>query len=93
MNFGSYLKAAFLNRWNLLLFLGGAGFAMLSGYGDALLPIVMAGELAYVGLLGSHPKFQKYVDAQEAKDARSKTSEASQQALEHILRVLPKELL
>ncbi len=36
---------------------------------DVVLPLVLAGEIAYVGLLGTHPKFQSYVDAQAAKVA------------------------
>jgi hypothetical protein len=91
--FGKYLKQAFLNHWNLLCFLGGAGFALLSGRPDVLLPFVLAGEITYVGLLGSHPKFQSYVDAQEAKAKQAETSLASQQTLQQILRTLPKELL
>lgn len=35
----TYLKAAFLNHWNLLCFGGGAAFALLSGRADVLLPI------------------------------------------------------
>ena len=93
MGFGKYLKVAFTNHWNLLVFLGGAGFAMLSGRADVFLPIVLAGELAYVGLLGSHPKFQDYVDAQAAKAQRAETSTASQQSLQYIMRALPKDLL
>ncbi len=93
MYFGKYLKQAFLNHWNLLCFLGGAGFALLSGRPDVLLPFVLAGEITYVGLLGSHPKFQSYVDAQEAKAKQAETSLASQQTLQQILRTLPKELL
>ena len=93
MHFGKYLEAAFLNRWNLLVFLGSMAFSLLGGAPDVLVPLVLAGEIAYVGLLGSHPKFQAYVDAQAAKAERAQGSQASQQALAHILHKLPKELL
>jgi hypothetical protein len=93
VHFGKYLKAAFLNHWNLLVFLGGSAFALLSGRADVLLPIVLAGEIGYVSLLGSHPRFQSYVDAQEAKEARVEDSQASQQTLQQILRTLPPEIL
>ena len=93
MHFGKYLETAFLNRWNLLVFLGSMGFSLLSGRADMLVPLVLAGEIAYVGLLGSHPKFQAYVDAQAAKAERAQGSQASQQALANILRKLPKDLL
>jgi hypothetical protein len=93
VHFGKYLKVAFLNHWNLLAFFGAAGFALLSGQADVLLPLVLAGEIAYVGLLGSHPKFQSYVDAQEAKLQRDITSVSGQQTMQYILSSLPSEAL
>jgi len=57
-----YIKTAFLNQWNLLLFAGGMGFAALSGRPDITIPLVLAGEAAYLGLLGTHPKFQSFVE-------------------------------
>lgn len=93
MHFGTYLKVAFLNHWNLLAFLGSAAFSILSGRPDIFLPIVLAGEIAYVGLLGAHPKFQEYVDAQQAKSLRAEDSQASQRTLQQILRTLPSEVL
>jgi hypothetical protein len=93
VHFAQYLKAAFLNHWNLLAFLGGAAFSLLSGRPDVCLPVVLAGEIAYLGLLGSHPKFQQYVDAQQAKAERAESSQTSQQTLEHILHALPRELV
>jgi hypothetical protein len=86
-----YLKAAFMNRWNLLAFLGSGGFALLSGHADVLLPLLLAAEAAYVGLLGSHPKFQKSVDAQDAKAARAESSLSLDRTLKHIMRTLPEE--
>ncbi len=93
MHLGKYVKTAFLNRWNLLALLGGVGVALLSGFPGALLPLVLAGEAAFLGLLGTHPKFQKYVDAQEAAVTRVEGSVSRQQALRRITRSLPKELL
>lgn len=89
MGFGKYLKVAFANRWNLLALFGGVGLAAVSGIPDIILPLVLAAEAAYVGLLGTHPKFQKYVDAQAAARDRSSKSQTSQQALAQILRLLP----
>ena len=79
MRLGTYLKAAFTNRWNLLAFFGSLGFALLSGRADIFAPLVLAGELAYVGLLGTHPKFQNYVDAQAAKASRQQSAATSEQ--------------
>ena len=88
-----YFKTAFLNRWNLLAFLGSSAFALLSGRPDVVLPLVLAGEVAYVGLLGAHPKFQAYVDAQRAKAARTEGSEATERTVRRIITRLPKPLL
>ena len=67
--------------------------AALTPMPDVVLAFVAAGEMAYLGMLGTHPKFQAYVDAQEAKQARAADSVSTQQALERITSSLPKELL
>ena len=88
----NYLKTAFMNHWNLLAFGAGTVFALLA-WPDVLLPLVAAAEIAYLGLLGTHPRFQQYVDAQAAKVAREASSVDKQQALDHIMKSLPKEIL
>ncbi len=93
MGFGKYLKAAFVNHWNLLAFLGSASFVSILGPIDFLLPLVLAGEVTYVGLLAAHPKFQKYVDAHEAKQNRLLGSQQTTQALQSITAALPRPLL
>lgn len=93
MGLGKYLKAAFLNRWNLLAFLGAGGFALLSGHPDVALPVVVAAELAYLGLLGTHPKFQKSVEAQQAAVRRAETSQSTGQTLQRILQSLPRDMM
>jgi hypothetical protein len=84
-----YLKAAFVYHWNLLAFLGGMGFAALSGRPDIAAPLVLAAETAYLGFLGTHPKFQAHVDGQEAKATREAASAQSVQTLQTILKRLP----
>ncbi len=88
-----YFKAAFKNHWNLLAFLSAAVFALLSGKPDIFLPLVAAGEVTYLGLLGTRPHFREYVDAQEAKAAREANTMSSQRTLSYILRMLPRDLL
>jgi hypothetical protein len=90
---GKYLKKAFTNRWNLLWFGGGVAFALLTPIPTAVLAVVAAAEITYLGLLGTHPKFQSYVDAQKAKEARAATTVSTQATLDRITRALPKELL
>jgi hypothetical protein len=68
------------------------GFAMLSGYADVVAPLVLAGEVAYLGLLGTHPKFQSYVNAQEAKGDRAESSATAEQAARRLLAALPEPM-
>ena len=93
MGLWKYLKAAFLNRWNLLAFLGAGGFALLSGHPDVALPVIVAAELAYLGLLGTHPKFQKSVEAQQAALRRAATTQSTGQTLQRILQSLPRDMM
>jgi hypothetical protein len=65
-----YLKRAFLYRWNLLLFIGGAAAALLSPWPDGILPLVLAAEALYLGGLVSAPKFRDAIDAQVYKEAQ-----------------------
>ena len=92
MGLMKYLKAAFLNDWNLLAFLGGLAFALISGRYDIVGPLVLAGEVTYLAMLGTHPKFQKSVDAAGAKVNHQDGTQAAQAAARHILRELPKNL-
>jgi hypothetical protein len=65
-----YLRRAFLYRWNLLLFFGGAVAAALTPWPDALLPLLLAAEVAYLGGLVSRPKFRDAIDARVYKEAQ-----------------------
>ena len=93
MGLTKYLKAAFLNQWNLLLFGGAMGFVVLSGRMDIFAPLVFAGEIAYLGFLGTHSKFQRAVEAQEAKANRQDGTVAAQATVHRILGELPKNLV
>jgi hypothetical protein len=60
---GDYLREAFLFRWNMLLFAGGAVAAMLTPFPDLLLPVVGAVEVTYLAGLISVPRFRAAIDA------------------------------
>src|SRR5688572_8271043 len=60
---GDYLREAFLFRWNLLLFFGGAAAAALTPFPDLFLPLVGAAELTYLCGLVSIPRFRAAIDA------------------------------
>lgn len=94
MGFGKYIKKAFTNRWNLLAFIGGSAAAVLSGPAwVVLLPVVAAAEITYLGLLAGNPRFQAYVDAQEAKATRVTDTVQAAQMLKNITASLPRESL
>ena len=93
MRFGAYIKKAFTQRWNLLCFLGAMGFALLSGRPDVWAPLVLAGELVYLGGLASHPRFQAYVEAQAAKAARIDGATIAEESLRRIVSALPPKAL
>ena len=84
-----YIQTAFMVPWNLLALFGGMGFSVLSGQPDIFVPLVMAGEIAYLGFLGTHPRFQTYVDVIEATDARQKNSVTADVVLKQIMQQLP----
>ena len=92
MGFARYLKAAFNNRWNLLAFFGSLSFAALSQAPDVLVPLILAAELLYVGLLGANSKFQRYVDAHAAQATRVQGAESADQTLQRLLSVLPESM-
>ena len=58
-----YLREAFVFRWNLLVFLGSVAGAALAPFADVTIPLVMAGELAYLTGLISIPRFRAAIDA------------------------------
>ncbi len=86
-----YWRAAFLYRWNLLFFLGGAIGAVLSPWPDAALPIVGALEIAYLTGLTSMPRFRKAIDAGEASIVRNAAAGPvnAQDSLNQMLESLP----
>jgi hypothetical protein len=86
-----YLKRAFLYRWNMLFFLGGTAAAALSPWPDALLPLVGAAEIAYLGGLVSIERFRNAIDAQVHKESQAPAQVAATQSLSAILNSLRPE--
>ncbi len=89
-----YIKEAFLFRWNLLLFLGGAAAAVLSPIPDVLLPLLGAAELAYLTGLTAIPRFRAAIDAKVHSQGRASLVPAAtpqttaQTALQEVLGTL-----
>ncbi len=61
---GSRLKRAFKWHWHLLGLGVGCAVAVLSGQAGAVIPLLAAGELAYLGFLGLNPRFQNVLQGQ-----------------------------
>lgn len=57
-SFSVQMTRALKWHWNLLILGAGAAFAVLSGRPDVVLPALVAAELAYLGFLGTHARFQ-----------------------------------
>jgi hypothetical protein len=72
-----YLKRAFLHRWNLLLFLGASAAAVISPFPDALIPLVLAAEVAYLGGLISRTRFRDAIDARVHQESQSQEGAGS----------------
>jgi hypothetical protein len=79
--FFSYVKKAFVQHWNLLILGAGVVAGALSGHADVVVPLVAAGELAYLAGLATHPKFQAYVQAQAHKEAKAQVDEGALQRI------------
>jgi chemotaxis protein histidine kinase CheA len=90
VNLFQSIKTAFLYHWNLLAFGGAVAFAAISPLPGVFVPLVLAAEVAYLGFLGTHPRFQQYVAAQKAKQARDQGKAAAESGLERILAALPR---
>jgi phage shock protein A len=74
---GEYLKRAFLQRWNVLAFAGGAVASLLSPWPDACFALIAAGELVYLTQLVSNTKFRDAVDAQVYHEGKEQQTAAT----------------
>ncbi len=63
-SFRAKLKRAFRWHWHLLALATATGLALLSGDPGMWLPVVAAGEVAYMGMLGLNPRFQTILKIQ-----------------------------
>jgi len=69
----SYIASAFTFRWNLLFFGGAMAAALLLPSPDIIMPMLVAAELAYLGMLSSNPRFQSAIDAKVHASGRETT--------------------
>lgn len=71
MGIAHYLWKAFTRPWNLLIVLGASAAAAMTPAPDVLLPLIVAGEAMYLGMLVSLPRFRQAIDAEAAERARA----------------------
>ena len=83
-----YLRAAFIQPWNLLLFFGAIGLSVASGTADTLAPFIMAAELAYVTGLSAMPRFRTAIDAKIAKQERGEEATLTPDAASTLQRMI-----
>ena len=91
-----YLRAAFLQKWNLLLLFGGMGLGVASGTQDVVAPFLMAAELIYLTGLASMPRFRTAIDAKIAAEGRTqsdKMTPAAENTLQRMIESLPSTAL
>jgi hypothetical protein len=90
-----YVREAFFFRWNLLFFAGGAAAAALTPLAPVLLPLVAAGEIAYLTGLVSVPRFRAAIDAKfhaaQSAPASDQPAAAPAPSLFEMLSNLPAE--
>lgn len=85
-----YIKAAFANRWNLLGLAGGIGFSMFSESPEVGLSLVAAAELAWLGFVGTHPKFRQHVDIKEHQVLKQDDAKTAEIRMRRMLASLPR---
>ena len=88
-----YIRKAIRIPWNLLALIGGLAAAAMSPWPDAMIPLVLAGELTFIGGLVSIKRFRDYVDAEEAAKRREQGTpgQLPVSALNDLLGGLPQE--
>jgi len=93
--FGTMLGRAFKWHWNLLLLGSGIVFSVLSGVPGIVLPIVIAGELGYLGFLGTNRRFQNVLKGQklleDKKVVAAGAASASEKKLHQLIAFLSDE--
>lgn len=90
MKLWKYLKSAFTNHWNLLGLAGGAAFTAVSGQWEVGLPLMAAAEVAWLGFVGTHPKFRKHVDMAEHQKQKVEDAAAAKTRARLMLSSLPR---
>jgi hypothetical protein len=82
-----YIKAAFSWRGNLLALAAGVAASFISGHPEVVLPLLAAGEMAYLTLLTSIPKFRSSVDMRKY-NAQTRSPQAQSNSDDQVINIL-----
>ena len=88
-----YLRAAFLNRWNLLFVGGCVAAGVITGFTGVILPLVAAAEVYYLASMVGNDRFRSAVDAQAAKSRRAADAATARASYDAIRRRLSPALM
>lgn len=73
--FGDYLKAAFLQQWNLLYLFGAVGVTILSpGIREVVFALAAAGELTLLAAMVGNDRFRRLVNSQAGNEENTRSS-------------------
>ncbi len=86
--FSGYIAAAFKIRWNILFVTAGTIAAAISGHADVALPLLAAAEIAYLGFIGTNPRFHRAIDAQIGAAQSAASSQAMRSRFDELYRGL-----
>lgn len=84
---GSMLTRAFKWHWNLLVLGAGAAFSLLSGNPEVLAGVA-AVEIAYLGFLGTNPRFQNVLQGEQLTKDQALSRGQQQAKLQEIMHLL-----
>jgi hypothetical protein len=74
-SFGTYLQAAFFNRWNMLFFSSAIAASFIAPMHDVGLALTAAAEIAFLAFCSVNERFQRAIDSQADAHVETKTAE------------------
>lgn len=82
------MKRAFAWHWHLLVLGAGVFAGLVSGHPEMVLPLVAAGELLYLGMLGTNERFQKVLHGKELLESAGNQADVEAKRLEKVMEFL-----